>query len=375
MYDLIAPVLYSDCTPFDFIAFAAGLRTNENIDFTTRLHVRGQRRWMEASYEEIINSGWDMFETKTNFNMDSVPLAINLAGVLKECQALVQEGKRLRQLITEGLTILPNLRTVSMGGIGEQVFNGMWAETVERRFNPRFEATSKVLPHAFIDLPTVQDYCQAVSNGPLALPSKIIKVKSPLRIFTHHPRGGHFFSSCSHGHEIRSPPIILGAINRYYTEKALLIPYFENGHPRINVKSLLEPLVAMLSRRAVYVANPVTGVPTIYHGPSSDFDGTVIEVYGYVRLLPRWMLDSSLRASLDPANNMHDLPPQALAMFQATLDRDLPSKWKGKVWLKNREDAPPCPACGLNPEEEFQMNKGAYKFSPGAGMGSYAHAH
>jgi hypothetical protein len=313
MYELCAPVLYSDCTPYDFTAFAAGLRTNEHIDRTARLHIHHKRHWTEPTYKDILTVGWDELEDKPI--LDTVPPSLDLQSVMEECQALIQEGARLRRFITEGLTILPNLRSVSMGGIGDQVFNQTGSIMIERIYSSRFEVTSKILPHALIDLPTLHHYCQAVSDGPLALPGKIIKAKAPIQIFTHHPRGVYSFSSCSQ-HGVVSPPIILGAINRYYTEKAVLIPYFANGDPRIRVRSVLEPVLAMFNQRDVFVADPTTGTPKVYYGDDDAFDGTIIEIYGYLRTLDRSKLVSSLRAPLNPNDNMHGMPPQTLAVFQ-----------------------------------------------------------
>jgi hypothetical protein len=54
---------------------------------------------------------------------------------------------------------------------------------------------------------------------------------------------------------------------------------------------------------------------------------------------------------------MQALPPQSLVFVQTTLEQVLPDQWKGKVvskvGLKIREEAPPCPACGLDLQEEF----------------------
>jgi hypothetical protein len=163
MYELCAPVLYSDCTPYDFTAFAAGLRTNEHIDRTARLHIHHKRHWTEPTYKDILTVGWDELEDKPI--LDTVPPSLDLQSVMEECQALIQEGARLRRFITEGLTILPNLRSVSMGGIGDQVFNQTGSIMIERMYSSRFEVTSKILPHALIDLPTLHHYCQAVSES------------------------------------------------------------------------------------------------------------------------------------------------------------------------------------------------------------------
>jgi hypothetical protein len=222
MYDLCASVLYSDCTLRDFTTFAAGYRTNENTDRTTRLHIHHEPHWSEATYAEIFEPGWEMLEIKDHLHLD--PVGRDLMGVMEECHALVQEGKRIRRFITEGLSVLPRLHTVAMWGIGETLFNDVGGFPVEQIYSCRFEDNAKILPHALINLPTIRNYCQTVFYGPLALPNKIIKVESALQTFTTHFRGSQTFSNCLTVQELRSPKIILGATNRYFCESAAHAP-------------------------------------------------------------------------------------------------------------------------------------------------------
>ena len=352
MYELCAPVLYGKCTPYDFKLFVAGLRTNEHIDRTSRLHIRQKRLLLEieidceeVSYAEIFESGWTR-------------VIRDLPAIMQECHSLIGEGIRIRQFITEGLTVLPNLRSVSMGGIGDDLFCTTGGYQVQSMYSCDFENGGKVLSHALIDLPTIHHYCQTVAYGPLALPHKILKVRSPLKTFTHHLRGTQIFSSCLDAQEKRSPPIILGSMNRYYCQAAFHAPYPFTDECKVEIAVLLKPIIAMLDR-SVYIADPTTGVPIKYHGDSNVLDGTQIEIYDYIRAIESSKIDRSTKACINPADDIHTLPPQSLSFPQRILDQILPEQWKGKVVLKNREQAPPCPACGLNLQEEF---KDVFKF-------------
>jgi len=359
MHDICVPVLYGDCTPDNFVSFAAGLRTNENTDRTARLHIHHQRHWQEATYHEIFTLGWDALEDKVDIN--AVPYIRDKDSVYEECQALEKEGLRLRKFITEGLTILPNLRTVSMGGIGEAIYNGSFAPYIEQYYDCHFDDSRKLLPHSLIDLPTVSHYCQAVAFGPLALPSKILKLQSPLETFTHHPRPSPLFSLCRNVQATCSPPVILGAVNRYYCEAAISIPYSMVGKAEVDLTGLMDPILAMLSR-SVYVADPTTGTTVISNDEATDIDGTVIELYAYVRAVDEKDLAALTRGYSAFSNKLQELAPQSLVDLQAHLDTLLPEEWKGKVWLKNREDAPPCPAYGLDLEEEFEDQKKPFSY-------------
>lgn len=351
MYELCAPVLYTDCTPYDFVSFATGLRTNENIDRTSRLHIHHKQHWAEVTYAQIFESGWSRLETKRALHVN--PIGRDFMGVLEECHALVEQGVRIRRFITQGLTILPKLQIVSMGGIGEDLFNSAWGSQAQAMYSCDFENTGKVLSHALIDLPTIKDYCQTVAYGPLALPNKIIKVKSSLQTFTYHLRGAGTFSRCPTAQQIRSPPIIIGAMNRYFCQLAVHASYPLDRATDDELVAHLEPIIAMFNRPA-HTADSTTGESIDYNGDINAFRGTKVEIYDYIRTVDKAKLDSSGRACLDPTEVVAALPPQSLSFLQGTLDEALPEQWKGKVVFKNREDAPLCPACGLSLQEEFE---------------------
>jgi hypothetical protein len=311
-----------------------------------------------------------MLEIKDHLHLD--PVGRDLMGVMEECHALVQEGKRIRRFITEGLSVLPRLHTVAMGGIGETLFNDVGGFQVEEMYSCRFEDNAKILPHALINLPTIRNYCQTVFYGLLALPNKIIKVKSALQTFTTHFRGSQTFSNCLTVQELRSPPIILGAINRYYCEMANHALYPFDGDAVGEFTTLLAPILAMLDR-SVYVADPVTGESTECNSDVDAFEGTKVEIYDYIRTIDRSKVDSTSHVCIDPDEILQALPPLSSSFLQNLVDQAVPQQWKGKVVLKNREEAPPCSACGLDLQEEFVDVLEHFKsYKASIGMG---HAH
>jgi hypothetical protein len=364
MYELIAPVLYKDCTLGNYTDFAAGLRKNENIDRTTRLHVYQNRHWGEATYLELITFGWHLLEMGEKTSLDGIPGGLDGPGLFQDITRLVNEGKRLRQFITEGITVLPNLQVVVTGGLGETVFNEPRAVMLEQLYSCHFDSTSKILPHALIDLPSVQHYCQTVAFGPFALPNRIIQpVSSNIQTYTQHERGEPMFSQCLTLQSMRSPPVILGASNRYYCYATKYVRYPLD--PRMYYKgaeSLLRPIVAMLDR-PVYTADPSTGEAVQCKDVvNSDMTkDTQVVIYNYIRLLEREKLQESSLEPVDPFHVIESLPPLNLLFFQAFLEHLLPEAWKGKVRLANREEAPPCAGCGHDMEGELQISLKGYR--------------
>jgi hypothetical protein len=341
MYKLCAPVLYDDCVPYDFAAFAAGLDTNDNVDRTSRLDIRHKRPLGPITN----NDGTHVPECgRARFLRQLGPLN-------QQCDALVEQGNRIRRFITDGLAVLPNLRTVSMGGIGSHIFNQAEGYVVQSVCSCTFENTGKILPYALIDLPTIQNYCQTVTYGPLALPDKILKVKSSLKTFTYHPWAGVFID-CVTKQRTPSPPIILGATNRYFCKPVDHFPYPLNKEAKIRLAASLKPIVAMFIR-PIFAADPNTGMPIKYKGKGNidPLKGTKIEIYDYIRTIEKSKVTKSGRVS---GGFKQELPPRSLWFLQAKLDQALPKQWRGKVVLKTREEASPCPACELDLEEDFK---------------------
>jgi hypothetical protein len=361
MYTLCAPVLYRECITDDFPSFASGLRTNENTDQTVRLHINHKRHWAEANYLDILTTkDYHWTGVGSRRHPDDIPPVFDLRSVDLELQALVREGTRIRQFITEGLTILPRLHTVSVGGFCGDIYNGPRAPKLERRLHDDFEKQCKTLPHALLDLPTVKHYCQAVAYGPLSLPNRTIKPKTRIISYTLHQRGTPMFCSCVDCFEDHSPPIILGAINRYYCDGDRLIPSSINPHHYPQFSEYLKPVLAMFARPDVIIADPETGTPIPFQGRinSKSHKGTTVEIYDYFRTVDiGFRTLSDIHEAMSKRSPTYgSLSPQSLSFFQESLDQALPEIWRGKVKLKNREEAPSCQACGFNPQEAFEAD-------------------
>jgi hypothetical protein len=188
MHETCAPVLYKDCVTDQFASFAANLKTNADIDRSTRIHIHHQRHCIEAGYVNIFALGWGVLITKTS--PDEFLAHADGQSIDDELQSLITRGTTLRHHITGGVAVLPNLRVISMGNIATSMPcgisdplapHGLHGQTREK---DGFGSRTGVLPHALLDLPSAQHYCQAVDYGPLSLPGKIIKPKSALKTFT-----------------------------------------------------------------------------------------------------------------------------------------------------------------------------------------------
>jgi hypothetical protein len=361
MHDICAPLLYKECVTNDFPTFAFTLGSNANTETTNRLHLFQKRHSWEPSYEKIFEDGWAEFDCKSE--PESIQENHSLNSMRYECWDLIEAGIKIRQLLNSGTgNILPKLQFVSMGGIGEQIFNGPQGWILNKDLDNEFIMGIKLLAPALLDIPSVQHYCQAVAHGPLALPGRTIISQSALKTFTlHHHRERLIFCncerSCDHTH---SPPIILGAINRYYCQNRgydsdPITPQFANGWSR----KILMPILQMLCRPVLSIADPETGKMLPFKGEITAelLEGTQIEIYNIFRT---YRADKSLRKKIKKNKKIVEtLPPQSLSWFQNTLEGYLDqccSGWVGRVKFYNREDAPLCPACGydfrvLTPED------------------------
>lgn len=352
LYDIVAPEQYRDCVTGNYASFAAGLRTNENLDRTVRLHIHHKEHRGEITYAEIFYAGWELLQTKMQLS-DKV-YTLDPHSMIRECEDFAIEGQRLRQFITEGLTVLPKLHTVSMGGIGEAALNdSRAAPLLERLYGNDFDKTGKTLPLALIDLPTVEMYCQAVAYGPLALPNKTVKTSSPIKCYTQHHRGSAMFTNCRCHQEARSPTLIVGGVNRYYGLTQHTVTQFmdETGSVSCPPASMFGPIIAMLNRK-VYSADSTTGQPIPFEDDiGSDLHrDTRVEIYGYIRVRDaQSLLPSLFGGSKTPSN--------PLKPYQDYLEQMLPQAWKGKVKLYNSEQAPPCAGCEFSLQQEQSISR------------------
>lgn len=364
MYDICASVLYKDCTTDNFASFVSGLRTNENIEHITRLHIHHKRHWAEPTYAEIAQMGWHRLHVKST--LEDAPPAASNNSMVRECKDLSQAGRRLRHFITEGLSVLPNLRVVSMGGIGEPIFNVQESKDFEKSLKSQPDGLDKIVAQALLDLPTVQHYCQSVAFGPLSLPHKVIQPLSEINTYTQHQRGRPLFCTCADCHNNCSPPIILGAINRYHSNTPNVIPYPFTSELADLMSTFLDPIIAMFSRQDVIIADPVTGKPVPCRSDkyAELVKQTKIEIYNHVRIYDLAFARTMLKFLHQYPDMIHTLPALSLSNVQSTLDAALPKRWRGRVILKDREVAPPCIACGFDFQKEFKIAVEGWMSSP-----------
>jgi hypothetical protein len=193
------------------------------------------------------------------------------------------------------------------------------------------------IPHYLVGLKSVKHYCQSSRLGPLALKHSNTRPASSPEIVTHHlheeigPRDMHL------------PPIVIGSVNRYiFQAPPQIVTYKGNGDtlPYGIVGPIIEALYESLTDQKQALLLHSDGFQFV---PLEDIplDTTTIEVYGYCKHVD---FDEAVDRSSD-----QDSAPSNLRGIQVELDGILDERWKGKIVLKNREDAPSCSACGKDP--------------------------
>jgi hypothetical protein len=87
MHEIFAPSLYQDWVGDEFTLFLSDMNTNQNFGQTTRLHLHYRPHWIEATYCDIILSGWDKLKTK--FNLNRFEAEVDIDSVVEEVRALI----------------------------------------------------------------------------------------------------------------------------------------------------------------------------------------------------------------------------------------------------------------------------------------------
>ena len=196
---------------------------------------------------------------------------------------------------------------------------------------------TRPIPHFLIGLDRVKHYCQTAIVGPLALANEILRPPNIPEIVTYHLSPRPFDAG-------KLPPMVPGAINRYVFQVCGYCRFSEgNGdveRPEA-VKEILMPILELLERRYRVLCFDQYHFDLVPIRPGVvNFEDTVIELYGYTRHIQVHIADG--KATFDYKHG-----PSNLKGIQDQLDL-LIAHWKGKVFLKNIEDAPPCSACGSN---------------------------
>lgn len=276
-------------------------------------------------------------------------------------------GKRMRDAITDGDIVLArisrdvqpgcytdnvalqeeafaNLERVIMTSTGDQ----SWGESGLDDFSLPFDADPdtilddrrsivsrnfdpKPVPHFLIGLKSTKHYCQTSLAGPMALSNEIIRVVNPPEIVTFHVNNRIMNDGIM-------PPIVVGALNRYIfgAPSIMICDTIGDDVSADQVMDILHPLRNMLIARD----QALCLVPGNFRYSLEDirpYETTTIELYNYVR-----------HVYIDTVDHRTNYAPSNLKGIRYHLDRSI-GLWKGKVTLKNSEDAPFVRLAAKNP--------------------------
>jgi hypothetical protein len=260
-------------------------------------------------------------------------------------------GCFLRYAVERGVIPFPALQTVSLGEHEDIKWSGWRFKFIDEIRDVRRQYDNAFgLPQALAGLPSVEDMCQSVVDGPFALSAAIHVPKTPVNSFTYHARYPSGVCRCN----LEYIPIIKGAVNRYYFDNAHTLNH-TGARPWIDDSGiLLKDLF-----RALNQMSPGPSVLEMNRSHSAQIDtnildDTVIELYDYFRFVDPVEGDDHSSNIKRGHSARACRPAKPLRMFQEELNELLPDAWKDKVILKNREDAPPCAACGFDLVKEWE---------------------
>jgi hypothetical protein len=297
-------------------------------------HIR--RSFQDKAYADRFwgrNAGDRLRNTITSGNMD-------FAMMSRDCQPECHTEKAA--LEDEAFA---NLERVIMTSTGDQTWGDSGLDDFRLPFDAYPEMTThyqlcviprkldpKPVPHFLLGLEGTKHYCQTSLAGPMAFNNEIIRVVNPPEIVTFHINNRITKDGIM-------PPIVVGAVNRYMFEAPTVMICDTSGDDVSagQVREILQPLRSMLnSRDQALCLFP----GTFRHYSLRDirpYESTTIELYDYVRHI-----------YIDDAYPVPTVRPNNLKGIQYQLDRSI-GDWKGKVILKDSEDAPCCSACGKEP--------------------------
>jgi hypothetical protein len=337
MYELCKTESYNDCLVGDIDTFAQDIHSNPQKSEllarikTLRVYQADQLLLKEPTYAQLLSdhNEWRMVGPRLTTTDELA--ALKLAVEDPEFADRFLSGpayESLRSAATKGA--FDNLERVTMTREVETFQWGVLQEEYDM-FNEALDPPP--LPFFFANLPSVAHYCEWSTTGPLAFPNQTIKVDRPPKIITIHAPtmleelGPFWF-----------PPIMLGATNRLMFNSSNLICSNITGAASITYESMvsfMSPLEEMFGGIPVIqaTADGYEAVPF----DTVSLDNTRVEIYDYVR-----------HCTFSDMSDMKtaDSRPTDLSEIQSIFDERIGS-WKGKVFLKNREDCPPCSACGF----------------------------
>lgn len=264
------------------------------------------------------------------------------------------------KVVDGGEVLLPKLRSVVLGGLGAMGTKD-WNVPEDQSHMPA-AVIKRGVPMTLLETTAPTSMCQYDNEGPLSLPGTFIQPSNQLETFTYHPRRSPHAKPNSGDFSLAdSVPIVLGATNRLYYE-TLTVLFPDSFCDCCGDRPLMDFLSLFLglfhpSRTQVLCLGDIVQCSDLN---DVDMGDTKVGIYNYVRLVDdpsrgqaKGTGKSKAKGKQADGKAIGSAPPLSLARLQGVLDRCVHPKWRGRVILKDREDAPPCDSCGLHPEEEF----------------------
>jgi hypothetical protein len=350
LYGICRPILYTNCYIGNVSSLPSVLRSDDAIiNKTERLHLYSGTYHEEPPYIELIcKDMWPCFTSPDRLldNPDEVPLYC----VVDEIQTCHSLGLVLKEKWKKDPAFLSRLDTVSLGDNDNLTWTMAGARQTERTLLMDEKCfDTKLTPHFLVALPNVKNACQSTLFGPLSLVACFYTMSNPPMIFNYHAKLPPLSCTC----DAVLGPIILGTTNRLFFGCLYCVDKFppsawRNTRDLVSMRAILQRFDAV---QVIDLGNPDSSVVT---APLDQVDigNTKVELYDYIRI--------TNPISGDPHQNFRGCtlhacrPATSLRSYQQLLDQQLPEKWRGRVILKHREEAPPCTACGLDIKEQWE---------------------
>ena len=363
LYEICRPKLYTNCYIGNLSSLIPALLHDDAIsNKIERLHLySGGTYHQEPPYSELIcKDMWPCFTTPNRLldERDQVPLYC----VVDEIQTCHSVGLKLREKWSKVSGFLSRLDTVSLGDNDNLTWSMAGARETERTLLLDKDCfDTKLAPHFLMALPNVKNVCQSTLHGPLSLVACFYTMSNPPTIFNYHSK----LPFCSCACDAILGPIILGTINRHFYGCLYCVDKYPRNAWRDtrDLMSMRAILLRFAALQVIDLGEPDSRVSTTPFD-EVDLGNTKIELYDYIRItnpIPGDPHQDFRRGCTLQACR----PATSLASYQQLLDQQLPEKWRGRVILRDREEAPPCTACGLHIKEQWEHTVKAGETGPG----------
>jgi len=333
-------------------SFLSGLESgNPLISTIERLHLYSGTYREEPPYSVLITGTgwWTLLETPHQPYKHTNGATMFMLHEEMYIGSLI--GYHFIRNMKGNLSLLSRVNVVSLGDIanlnwtircGPETENGMLVRSPLWR-------ELKAIPHILFNLPNLQHICQSTAYGPLALRPGTYRVANPPKVFNYHRKLSRRHCVCSGD----MGPIILGSINRYFCgclHAVRLAPLDPFG-----MSQDIERIGTLLT----WVCSTPIDLTNLGYGPRGPkvpvgLGDTKIELYDFIRFSADVPNEPPQQRVYRDCTELACRPAASLAAFQHLLTMSLPDEWRGRVILKNREEAPPCTACGLDVKEQWK---------------------